>query len=574
MDELNQLPHDVVQETVTRAKMLEQNNSKRNTLFKRYREMYFMDNMDGAKNSGSVDRGDWKLTSSPSARNEVIGMKRLLDTSDMHVKVLENGEASRKSDRIEAGLKRILDVSGEGRQARVESDAILSAILFGPVILGAESIDDMLSVKDIQPYKRAHLQRQRNKSPFLIRTINPEEHYCEIDEGMVILSEWRYSLKGSVIKARFGNVMANDTQNYTVRDIFTPEYHIIDVEGVSETVYAKKHTLGCVPIVVSVAGGSELFHTPEEQLHSFLYAKAKGELDYFENSILTSIRTQMNVRGLLGPMYWIDPENAPENITIDYQNGIMYAKGRVSEKTDSVIDPVVFKIKDMLDDISGQSTIYKQTLGESIGGNNTFSSLAMLSSAGKLPLVDPQRALEQAFRDIFLHILYRIKQEGMENNLIEPSEIPDNLEIEVTFEPKLPQDNLRNSQMAMNLGDLVSDEWKHSELLQIGDSDAMRKKVAEEQLTKAMLQFMMQDQNFMQQMLQTALPGMNRQGQGRPGQPPRQPQPGMLPQQGQPPAPMDAQQIDPQMMQAMMQQQGNTEAMPQTDPMIPPQERM
>lgn len=556
-----QIPQQELTDIVNRAKRLETTFNKRGDLFKRYREMYFMDNIE-KPGSGQTDRHDWKLTASPSARNEVIGIKRLLDTSDMHVKVLENGNASKKSDMIERGLKKILDVSGEGKQARVESDAMLSAVLYGPVVLGAEALQDLLSVKALPEYKRMHYQKIQKKTPFLIKALNPEEHFAEIDEGLVILSEWKYKLTGAKIKSRY-KVSANDLQEYDVRDIFTPEYHIITIDGIGN-VFAKPHGLGCVPVVVSFSGGTELFHTPEEQLNSFLYAKAKAELDKRENMILTALFTQLNKRGLLGTMYWIDPETAPDNITIDYQNGVMFAKGKVSAQNDQVIDPVVFQIKNMLDDLSGQSTIYKQTLGENINAG-TFSGLAMLSSAGKLPLVDPQRALENAFRDIFVHILYRIKQEGIENELIQPAEIPNDLDIVVTFEPKLPQDNLRNSQMAVNLGDLVSDEWKLTNLLQEGDAAAMQRQVAKEKIFKSMLARAAEDPQspIMQQLMSMVFSGLMGGGGG-----PTPPAPNMQP------SPAPAPNMQPGYSNDPAQGQMNMESPGMMDAMTPPQELM
>jgi len=122
------IPTEKVQEILTRARNLEALHGERTRLFGRYREMFFMDNIERPKNS-SVDRNDWKLTADPSARNEVVGLKRLLDTSDLHVKVLEGSKTSRNSDKIERALVRMLDASGEGRNARVESDAMLAAVL-------------------------------------------------------------------------------------------------------------------------------------------------------------------------------------------------------------------------------------------------------------------------------------------------------------------------------------------------------------------------------------------------------------------------------------------------------------
>ena len=567
------IPQEEIDSIKSRARALESTYTSRGNMFQRYREIFFMDNMDKPKDQ-TVDKGDWALTPSPSGRNEVTGMKRLLDTSDMNVTVLEGNTPSRNSDKIETALKRMLDVSGEGREARVESDAMFSAVLYGPVVLAAEAINDSLSVKGIPEYKRMHLQKLARRSPFIIRALNPEESSIERDEGLVTLHLWKYKLLGSKLKNRWGITEASDKTEYTVWDVFTPEYHVVWADGIGKELLAAPHNLNCVPIASSTAGGTELFHKPEERINSFLFAKAKGDLDKRENMILTAIFTQIKRRGLLGSMYWIDPENAPEDITINYQNGVMYAKGKVSAVNDKIIDPIVMQIKGLLDDLSGESTIRGATLGENAQGVGTFSGLAMLSSAGKLPMIDSQRALSASFRDIFLHILYRIKNEVIDNTLIQPSEIPEDLDLEVTFTPKLPQDTLRNAQVAVSLGDKVSDEWIHSNLLQIGDTPAMQKQIAKEQIKKGMLTRLLQDPQVMGQLMQAVLgkPPVPPQPQQQPQQPPQgQPMPDQMMQQGQPQGdPMQG--MNPEMM-AQLMAQGGMEAMPQTDPMLTIQER-
>lgn len=553
-----------------RARALESTYGKRSAMFQRYREIFFMDNMDKPKDQ-TVDKGDWALTPSPSGRNEVTGMKRLLDTSEIHITVKEGQETSSNSDKIEAGLKTILDVSGEGREARVESDAMLSAVLYGPTVLAAEALNDSLSVKGIPEYKRLHLQKLARRSPFIIRAINPEESYIERDEGLVTLHLWKYKLLGSKLKNRWGITEGGDNTEYIVWDVFTPEYHVVWADGIKTDLLAAPHNLNCVPIASSTAGGTELFHKPEERINSFLFAKAKAELDKRENMVLSAIMTQVKRRGMLGPMYWIDPENAPDDIEINYQSGIMYAKGKVSATNEKIIDPIIMQVKGLLDELSGESTIRGQTLGDNINGS-TFSALAMLSSAGKLPMVDSQRALSASFRDIFLHILYRIKTEVIENTLIEPASIPDDVDVEVSFDPKLPQDSLRNAQVASQLGDKVSEEWIHTNLLQISDTPAMQKQIAKEQIKKALLAKLAEDEQVMGQMIQAIT--------GTPKQPPAPPA-GAQPPTGQPmqppagPGQFDPSQMDPEMMAQMMAQGGGgMEAMPKTDPMVPPMERM
>ena len=102
-------------------------------LFARYREMYFMEDENRRPNNSKIDDRDWAITVSPSSRNEVTGMVRLLDTSEIHIIAKSGGVEVTNKDKIEKALKSILRVSGEYRRARIESDAALSAVLYGPV---------------------------------------------------------------------------------------------------------------------------------------------------------------------------------------------------------------------------------------------------------------------------------------------------------------------------------------------------------------------------------------------------------------------------------------------------------
>lgn len=542
------------------------------SLYARYREMFFMEDENKRPQGSNIDEKDWAITVSPSARNEVMGMVRLLDTSEIHITVKDSGEDAGNSDKIERALKSMLRVSGEYRRARIETDAALSAVLYGPVVLYTESLDDLLAVtKD--KYKRRQLEQIRKRSPFLIRSINPEQSYPEWGEYGLLTHTWKYKVRGAVLKDRWGLTDATMDRDYTVYDYYDCEYRVVWADGIADNLFAEAHGLDTIPIVSRYAGGSSLFLEPEKQVQSFLYAKAKSRLDKRENALLTAIATAVNMRGLMGPLLSIDPEGIDPNgsIKVDYTGGVRYLIGKAQQVDDKVIDPVVFEWRALLKEIGGESTIHNQTLGQ-VNNQGTYSGLAMLSSAGKLPLVDSQRAIEMTFRDIFLNVLQRIKDEGIANDLIAPSEIPNNVELEVTLEPNLPQDKLRNAQVAQSLGDLVSDEWKHSNLLQVGDSAEMRKQVVKEGLMKAIVGGIVQNPEIMQGLVAQVM-GMPQQGQAQQGQPTEQA--AMMQQggQGQPPQgqPSPEQMA---MMQQMMAQGGGMEAMPQTDPMILPQERM
>lgn len=533
-------------------------SAKLTNLYKRYKEAYFMTARDTPKGN-KTDENDWKVTVSPSARNAVTGMKRLLDTSEVHITMKVDGEKAEMSDAIEKGLKTILNYSGMYRQARIEKDLNLSAVLYGPAVLAAESVADLLKVQK-KPAYRKRLEKIAAYTPFLLKPINPEQSFSKWGETGQLAHLRKYRVSGDIAEERWGLTGLAKNQSYTVQDWLDLDDRLVWIDGRKEVVLAAPHGMPGLNISARLAGGSSLFDEPSESMQSFLYAHIKGEWDQRENLFFTYLFTALYMQGLPGPLIGIDPESNPTGeVNIDFRTGVRTIIGKITPVNFPVVSNDVLQIKQILDATNNESTIYKQTLGQNISGS-TFSGLAMLSSAGQLPLEDPKEAISYCYRDIFCHMLERIKYEGMENKVIQPEWIPDEYELEVTLEPKLPQDNLRNAQTAQSLGDLVSDEWKHTNLLQVGDTKAMRKQVVKEQLLKGLIGAMMQDQTMVQELINTAL--------GRRQQPP-QAGPGQTPPT--PPTPPTAEQVPPEMLQ---QGQPNVEAMPMTGPGPMPQEMM
>ncbi len=542
---------------------------ERNNLFVKYEDAYFMRGISKPKSSG-VDGNDWIVTASPGGRDKVTGLKRILDTSEIHIKVKDKGEAAQASDKIEAALKTILKVSGEYRMARVERDTNLASILYGPVVLSADSVDDIIAAKDgedVNQYVKKQLKAIRKRTPFLIDTINPKESYPEWGKYGMVGHLHEHTMKGMEIKEQFGaDIDLEDSKDYTVSDFFHYDKRL--VEAGSKTLFAgtwMTDGVATLPIFVRYAGGSTLFTKPEEQLESFLYAYVQG---WYKNESLywTNVFTRMYTQGLPGPTLIREPDDTSD-ITVDYRGGIkiITAKGRLENIP--IVDGDVIQLKNLMDDQAGKSTIQEQTIGGADTGS-TFSSYVMQVNAGKLPAVDPTEAQKWCYRDLFLHILQRIKTEGIDNELIDPEDIPDDIDIEVTLEPDLQQDDLRNAQIVAqlkNAGANVSDEWINTNLLKIADSIGMFQQKTKEDIRKAVVANVIQNPEIMQQFTAAAM------GQGQ-QQPPPSPQgevPGQIP-------PGYHQMPDGSVMpdSEMPTQPGqpNMEGMPRTDAMMMPNE--
>jgi len=537
------LPQDEITKVKAEAQRLTtgESHQRLTDLYKRYEEIYFMTANEKPRGN-NIDDNDWKVTISPTGRNAVTGMKRLLDTSEIHVTITDaSGDTHPNSNKIERALKQILDQSGMMRRARVEKDLNLSATLYGPAVIAAEKVDDLITVQKDAAQKK-YLQKIGLHTPFLLKALNASESFSRWGEFGMSAHLRKYKLSGPAIEERWGVSGLSAKSSYWIWDWIDRTNRVAWIEGRRETLIAKPHMMDSINIAARFAGGTSLWNESDKFSQSFLYAHTKGEWDRRENLFYTYLFTALFVQGLPGPLLLVDPESlqgADQTLKIDYTGGVrkIYAKAQATNFP--VVDGDTMRIKEILDAVNNDSTIYKQTLGQAVEGS-TFSGLAMMSSAGTLPLEDPKEAIEGAFRDIFDHILCRVKYEGIEHPILAAADIPDDYIIIVTMKPKLPQDDLRNAQVAANLGDLVSDEWKHTNLLQIGDSDAMRKQVVKEQMLKTMIQAMLADPGFMQEMIAVAL-----------RKPPAAPPPPAIPP-GNQAAPPD---------EAMLQQQENGQPM-------------
>lgn len=566
----DKLSEQEIQKIKKRSGQIENAHSEKLELFKKYREMYFMDNLVTPRNAG-VDKNDWKLTVSPASRNAVTGMKRLLDTSEINIQVKVGDTTAPESAKIEKGLKRILEVSGQMKRARVEKDANLSAVLWGPVVARAEALDDLIQVQKDAALKR-RLMGFRKRSPFLITILNAEESFPDWGRYGMLAHVEKYRVRGAELREVWGVEDCRDETEYIVHDYMDLKNRVVWADGINGTLFDGPHELPDMNVFVRYSGGSSLFYNPEEQLQSFLFPVVKGELADRDNLMLTTLYTSVFQQGLSGKPLLIEAtEGTAPSVDIDYASGIkkIIATGAKIEMPNiPIIDGDLLQLKNMTSELMNESTIRGQTLGENISGA-TFSAMAMLSSAGKLPLIDPTEAIEQMFVDCFTHILDRIKTEGIENEAIKPIDIPDDFELVIRMRPRLPQDDLRNAQVAAQLQGLVSKEWIHESLLQIGDSAAAQKQIDKEMLHDAMLQQITQKPEIMESFIQAIFP------QPKP-QAPAPPPEGMMPQGMMPPDQMPQEGMPPDMMQGQPPNpaMGGMEAMPQGGPMIPPEERM
>lgn len=511
-------------ELKTRAQDLKTKYSTLKEYFKSYDEIYFLTDRDTVSNN--EDPADRKTTISPTGRNAVVGMTRLLNTAKPNFKIkaeIGNTDALvNVLDDVVSNSNRALPMSG------LLQDATLSAILHGPVTLMVDSIDDLLAVKTLPKYQTARLQDLRRKSAYLWRVIPQGESYPEFGYYGGLSAHLRYyETTVREVRERWGKdalVGSKDNSKVNVWDWMDWEYRAVWTDNSKEPVSMGKHNLTVLPFVCKISGGSNLYTKPEEATHSFLYGVMKSKLHQRESLVLTTLFTSIFQEGA-GQLLGIKPDaNNGDTITVNYAGGgVRYIIGDVQPLNENMASRKFYEARQLLNELYGQTTIHWQTLGEGVGNNVPFSSMITAAQSGRLPLVEPSEAVGAALAEAASITLKLAKADGVKlSESMATSEIPDDCDITCELTPDLPQDTARNASVAAQLTGqkIASQEWVRSNLLNISDNKEMVRQIWTEQARDALYQ----------QIAQATIPQLLQVLMGTPPAQPSAPTDGMPPE--------------------------------------------
>lgn len=515
--------------------------------------MYFMDDPDIQK---TAQREDLKLSISPDARNKLDGAARLLHATDPVWDVSKTDEADDRSSDFEEAARAMWDASGKLNGTPVHYDLILSGLLYDGAHVSITRTSDLVKyAKGQSPAFRARAEWMAQRTPIIFDVWNPRDCYPLFDRyGLAAHLHRVESRKQDIVSAwgtKAENILSRHkaTDEVTLCEWWSLDSHCVWVEGVGDAILLVPNRLPAIPVVAGQAYGStRLFSKIEEQVQPFLYTANKSQMWFRQNLGLTVLFSQIYRVGMSPLLAWTKgPGQEDKHLAIDTSNPIGIVELGPGENLQQIlkgaVDPVFFQASQIADQKMEESTIYSQALGQSLGATAPFSSVALLSQAGRLPLVSPQRrlgwligrAMETAFRLLKAEGGVKKIRGGSSITEIKANDIPDDLEIMANLEITLPQDKLQMSQIALLLsqGDkpLTSQAWARNEILQMGQSDAMDEEIWTEQAAQ-----MFKDQFFRDQLqvLLQRLQGGGQPGQPQPGQAPGPEQSVMPPQVGMP----------------------------------------
>jgi hypothetical protein len=524
-----------------------------------------IDEMINMKWSGQPDVQNVKVTISPSVRNQFMGAVRILTSTDPQINVPHDKNSAQSiamAENIEKICKAVWYHSGRLLQKPVHYDLTNALLRYGQFHLAVTDTTDLLEHYRNGMTNKATLARYERiakYTPFLFTPIDPKTGSAQFDAyGLTAYYRQTETTYGN-IRSMFGDresyATKKATEVVTYKEYWSLEHHFtwIDAEDIPFIGADNngEHGLPIIPIVVQSAEGVAFEKDPELKSQSFLYGVQKSEMWERLNLINTLNFTNLFAYAMQ-PAFVHEKGEQDSEIVPDFSvaGGVLHLNpgDKFGPMKREVINQDIMFSKQLLDQQIEESTMYKQALGGGDPGNAAFSTIALLSQSGRLPLIAPQRCggagIGQAFETMFALMKDNptkrtyLSEHGLEQ--IKTAEIPDDLIIDVKLEADLPQDKLQMANVAaiMKQNSFVSDEWIRENILGIGQSDDMTKKIVEErfadmrieeyftgamrqeielQIQQQMAQQMAQQQQMMQQ---PPMPQGMPQGAMPPGMPP------------------------------------------------------
>lgn len=520
------------EEVVEHSQALVSAYANRNSMYDELEDMYLLKPRELPR-----VRGNWiKQTVSPAPRNKLNGMVRLLTATEPHFRMpyeLTDADAQKSSDMIEKMAGAIWQACGVVNKRPLHHDVVFSACLYGEVNIAVSLTQDLYN--SMPNEKKMRVKSIMENSPVIFRVLPAKRCYPEFDSLGLSAHLYKKSETVQRIISFYGKLARELENRKRMEKVILNEYwndtvHTVWVDGVEEPLIHEEHDLPFIPISTAVVEGSEMFSEEEQQQtrQPLLYGLWASKIWERECLMLTAIYT--NVYTMAASPQLVYKRNMDDReLSIDYSvpgSIVHIANNESVEPLMKVgIDQSLITGLEIADKAIEESTIYAQTLGEPLGGNPPFSSVALLSQAGRQPLIPYQRISGYIIADAMKKALHMLRDAGGSfsvfgssgRNEYKASDIPEAFELDVYLEPDLPQDMRQNAAVAVQLvrEGLISRRYAMEKHLNIEQPDTMMKDIwveryadfeqqmdFEAEKVKIQQRFMAQQQQVQQQILQ------------------------------------------------------------------------
>lgn len=515
----SKVDNDIFASVKDRAQELETMYSERNAQYELYERMYLLDWQDKPNEDGI------RVTISPDPRNKVLGAKRLLVATDPMFSISEDMDIDNADD-LEVAAKRLWTQAGRAARMPVHYMAVESALLYGEVHIAITSTADMLERAKSGKKNIARLERLAAMTPYLFNVWNPKQGYPEFDIAGLRGYYRKVDVRVYELAGRFGDAVTGVIEGRSPSDEvelsiwYDDDNYAVWVD--SSPIIAEPHGLPFIPVSCTLTGGSMLFEKPEEQRQPLLYTVAKSSMWERENLAYTTLYTNLYNIGINPTFIHNAPPNNPDKkLSMDFsaRGGVIDLEAGESLQpmaTKGILDPSFGQALQIAEAKVSESTIYSQALGEPLSGSPAFSTVALLSQSGRLPLIESQKLVGEAIADCMEKALLWYREgKALKSLGIKPSDVPEYLQMDVKLDVDLPQDKLQMANIAGMLtradNPLTTKEWAREKVLNIGQSGKMDEDIISEKMFEVLAQQYMQ-QRIQQQQAQQQAQGMPPEG--------------------------------------------------------------
>lgn len=539
------------QEIQEHAKDLERMYTERNRKFDEYEEAFLLKWIEA--NNKKFRRRYQSLVQSPDARNQVLGAVRLLIAAEPTFTVSAlKPSMDFDPDKVERWMTAWWDQCDKMSRRPLLPDIALSGVLYGEMHQG---VTPMSALVDRAGKHKARVERRMKQTPVLIETWNPKQGYPEFDQFDLSAYYRTTNMTFADLKNRFGDMLpegyTKDRYSTCTLSYFVDlDYTCYWVDG--KLIYMDEHGYDDIPISVTLTDGSMLFDKPEDQRQPLLYGVTNANITHQQHLAMTVFYNVVYGLGANALFKHVAPGTNPgKRLELNFDDFGGVVEMEPGEDFAPVINrnlipPEFMEAYRLAVEKGNDSTIYPQAFGAPVNRNTTFSEVSLLAQSGRLPLVTVQKTISMGIGKTIELALMVLKKDGRRIEFNdEKIDIPDDIQVEVNVEAKLPQDKLQLANIAhiLKADEVADDEWIQNNILNIQDSKKTRYNIWKQNTEKAIFMAMLQQnlQNMMAnknpvppQMGGQGIPQGQTMPQGMPDMPPEMPPaaPTTLPGQG------------------------------------------
>lgn len=489
-------------EIVEHSRILKGQYSERNKMFDYYENMFNMTWHHELTRGGKTDT--IKPTTSPTARNKVLGAWRLLvsQAPKFRVRSLDK-EDPVQMEALENFIINIWNKAGTVNGRPIHHDIILSMLLYGEAHVGINTIQDY---KAFNPNDK-RIDRVGKQTPLIFDVWNPKTGYPEFDkfgltafyrEVQVEKSWVRTNYKDLIEDAALTKKLQGDG-TVTLRTFYDLEKYAVDIDY--DNIICCEHGLPCIPISVTLSDGTNLFDKPEDNRQPMLYGLAQSRLWERENLYLTVTTSNLFALGCMPMVAYTHDTNS--DLKIRNNAGVLVADLARGESLDFVqskgfLTNEMQNMGEMYKEYIDQSTMYNTAFGEG-GGSGSFSEASLLSMSARLPLVSTQDQCGNALANVVDLALLTLKERKIsfkaEGINMKHADIPNNYQVICKLDMNQPQERLqRANEAAVILANgLASKQWTQENTIGIENTSEMEKAMVDEKVNQALVDYKIQE---------------------------------------------------------------------------------